>query len=79
LSGALLRAVADSGIDGIVGSATKFGARGPSASLRSGGTTNFGVPRFSAATGIALARGAAAVLLPFAWFCGWVGVFRGGV
>ena len=55
-SGALLRAVADSGTDGIVGSAAKFGARGPSASFRSGGTTSFGVPRFSAATGMAFAR-----------------------
>jgi hypothetical protein len=62
----LLRAVADSGTDGMVGSAARFGARGPSASLRSGGTTSFGVARFSAATGIAFARVAEAVLLPFA-------------
>jgi hypothetical protein len=31
----------------------RFGARGPSASFKSGGTTSFGVPRFSAATDMA--------------------------
>jgi len=65
-NGALLRAVAESGTDGMVGSAARFGARGPSANFRSGGTTNFGVPRFSAATGMAFARAAEAVLVPFA-------------
>ena len=48
-----MRAVAESGTGGIAGWAARSGARGPTANFRSGGTTSFGVPRFSAATGIA--------------------------
>jgi len=49
-----VRDVADKGTEGIAGlEEASFGARGPSANFKSGGTTSFGVPRFSAATGIA--------------------------
>ncbi len=50
------RDVAESGTDGMVGlEDARFGARGPSANFKSGGTTSLGVPLFSAATGNALA------------------------
>jgi hypothetical protein len=53
-SGDWARAVADSGTDGMAGfEDARFGARGPSANFKSGGTTSFGAPRCSAATGIA--------------------------
>lgn len=76
--GAFVRSVADSGTDGRLELTVKSGARGPSASFRSGGTTNFGIPRLSGATGMAFARATVALARAFAWFWGWGVFFLGG-
>ena len=72
-SPACARAVADSGTDGIAGfDGPRFGVRGPSASFKSGGVTNFGAPCCSAATGIALDPCARAAVCGLPWDWGLV-------
>ena len=72
-SPACARAVADSGTDGIAGfDGPRLGVRGPSASFKSGGVTNFGAPCCSAATGIALDPCARAAVCGLPWDWGLV-------
>ncbi|PYX38818.1 MAG: hypothetical protein DMG81_10750 [Acidobacteria bacterium] len=65
------RDVAESGTEGMVGfEDARLGARGPSASFKSGGTTSLGVPRLSAATGMAPEPCARDAVCDFVWDCG---------